>query len=59
MATPALPVVKAQPQAQAQADTLLRFEDVSMSFEQPVLEAVSFQLARGDTKVLLGEAGTG
>jgi len=30
-----------------------------MSFEQPVLEAVSFQLARGDTKVLLGEAGTG
>jgi len=30
-----------------------------MAFEHPVLEGVSFQLARGETKVLLGEAGTG
>lgn len=42
-----------------QPDTLLQFEDVSIGFEQPVLDAISFQLARGETKVLLGEAGTG
>ena len=30
-----------------------------MAFEQPVLEGISFQLNRGETKVLLGEAGTG
>jgi len=40
-------------------DTLLRFEDVSIGFEQPVLDGISFQLARGETKILLGEAGTG
>ena len=40
-------------------ETLLRFEDVSIGFEQPVLDGISFQLARGETKILLGEAGTG
>jgi len=40
-------------------DTLLRFEDVSIAFDQPVLDRISFGLTRGETKVLLGEAGTG
>ncbi len=40
-------------------DNLIRFEDVSIAFDHPVLEQISFRLARGETKVLLGEAGTG
>jgi len=40
-------------------DELVRFEDVSIGFEHPVLNQISFRLARGETKVLLGEAGTG
>ncbi len=35
------------------------FDNVSIAFDQPVLSGLSFQLARGETKVLLGEAGTG
>jgi phospholipid/cholesterol/gamma-HCH transport system ATP-binding protein len=36
------------------------FEDVSIQFEQhPVFEGVSFQLERGETKVLFGVAGSG
>src|SRR5215469_14042244 len=59
MASPAAPVEKPSPSATNQPSTLLNFEKVSMGFEQPVLEEVSFKLARGETKVLLGEAGTG
>lgn len=39
--------------------SLLRFEDVSIAFENPVLDKISFALSRGETKILLGEAGTG
>lgn len=36
------------------------FEDVSISFEDsPVLDRVSFELRRGETKVVLGVAGSG
>src|ERR1043166_3022672 len=36
------------------------FEDVSISFEDsPVLDGVSFELRRGETKVVLGVAGLG
>lgn len=36
------------------------FEDVSISFEDsPVLDGVSFELKRGETKVVLGVAGSG
>lgn len=38
---------------------MLRFEDVYIAFEKPVLEGVSFQVAHGETKVLLGTSGTG
>lgn len=59
MATPVIPVEATVSPQQNRSDTLLRFEDVSISFEQPVLDKISFQLTRGETKVLLGEAGTG
>src|SRR4051794_22542536 len=39
--------------------SVLRFEDVSIAFEKPVVRDISFQLARGETKILLGESGTG
>lgn len=36
------------------------FEDVSISFEDsPVLDGVSFELRRGETKVIMGVAGSG
>jgi phospholipid/cholesterol/gamma-HCH transport system ATP-binding protein len=36
------------------------FEDVSIGFEQkPVLEDISFQIQRGETRILLGPAGVG
>jgi phospholipid/cholesterol/gamma-HCH transport system ATP-binding protein len=40
-------------------EPVLRFENVEIAFERPVLEGVSFQLPRGESKVLLGAAGTG
>src|SRR6516165_2689956 len=40
-------------------ESVITFEDVEIGFEQPVLEGISFQLPRGETKILLGAAGTG
>lgn len=37
----------------------MRFDDVAMAFDHPVLEGISFQLPRGETKILMGVAGTG
>jgi len=38
----------------------IRFEDVSIAFdEKQVLENISFELKRGDTRILLGPAGVG
>jgi phospholipid/cholesterol/gamma-HCH transport system ATP-binding protein len=38
----------------------VRFENVSVSFEdKPVLENISFEVRRGDTRILLGPAGVG
>lgn len=59
MASPASPIDQPQAARADSAATLLRFEDVSIGFEQPVLNGISFQLVRGETKVLLGESGTG
>ena len=59
MATPASPVTQPKPTPEKSSGPLLRFEDVSISFEHPVLDHISFHLNRGETKVLLGEAGTG
>jgi phospholipid/cholesterol/gamma-HCH transport system ATP-binding protein len=59
MASPAPPVAQSAPKEPAASTTLLTFEDVSISFDQPVLDDISFHLVRGETKVLLGESGTG
>jgi phospholipid/cholesterol/gamma-HCH transport system ATP-binding protein len=40
-------------------EPVITFEDVQIAFEHPVLEGISFQLPRGETKILLGTAGTG
>ena len=40
-------------------DSVVTFENVEIAFDNPVLEGISFQLTRGETKVLLGAAGTG
>jgi len=37
----------------------IRFEDVAIAYEHPVLEGISFELPRGETKVLMGVSGTG
>lgn len=60
MATP--PSVIEQPK-QAGTDPIspvIVFEDVAIAFEdKPVLDGISFQLPRGETKALFGEAGSG
>src|SRR5512146_3037659 len=43
----------------SQRDAIV-FEDVVLSFEdKPVLDGISFRLARGETKAIFGIAGTG
>ena len=59
MGIPTLPIEHKEPPPSASDSSLLRFENVSIAFEQPVLDGISFHLAHGETKVLLGEAGTG
>jgi phospholipid/cholesterol/gamma-HCH transport system ATP-binding protein len=59
MSSLAPPVEQPQAVTAKSGDTAIRFENVSIGFEQPVLEDVSFQLVHGETKVLLGESGTG
>jgi phospholipid/cholesterol/gamma-HCH transport system ATP-binding protein len=38
---------------------VIRFNDVEIGFDHPVLEGVSFDLPRGETKILMGVSGTG
>ena len=40
-------------------EPVITFENASIAFDQPVLEGISFQLPRGETRILLGTAGTG
>ena len=41
-------------------ETVVEFDRVTLAFgEKPVLEAVSFQLEHGETKIILGAAGAG
>ena len=44
----------------APADSLLRFENVSVHFDEvTALEGISFQIGAGETRVVLGAAGSG
>lgn len=49
------------PVAKDDAPSLLRFEDVTVSFapDPPVLNQLSFNVRRGETRVILGAAGSG
>ena len=51
------------PFAEENLDTVHKaiiFENVSICFEEaPVLDGVSFELRRGETKIILGVAGSG
>lgn len=48
------------PSSPAGTDSLLRFENVSMRFDEIVaLDSISFQLHAGETRVVLGAAGSG
>ena len=40
-------------------EPVIHFDNVSIGFDNPVLEGVSFQLPRGQTKILMGVSGTG
>jgi len=42
-----------------EGEYVMRFDDVSIGFENPVLEGISFKLPRGETKILMGVSGTG
>ena len=59
MSSLAPPAEQRQPTSPPTVDTVIRFEKVEMAFDQPVLEGISFQLPHGETKVLMGAAGTG
>jgi phospholipid/cholesterol/gamma-HCH transport system ATP-binding protein len=59
MSSLAPPAEQRQPTSTPTVDTVIRFEKVEMAFDQPVLEGISFQLPHGETKVLMGAAGTG
>lgn len=59
MSSLAPPIEQPQPSQMAPGEIALRFQDVHIGFEKPVLEGISFQLASGETKILLGTSGTG
>ena len=59
MSSLASSVEQPQPSASRSGECVIRFEDVEIAFDHPVLEGISFQLPRGETKILLGTAGTG
>jgi len=59
MSSLAPPAEQRQPTSAPTVDAVIRFENVEIAFDHPVLEGVSFQLPRGETKLLMGTAGTG
>jgi phospholipid/cholesterol/gamma-HCH transport system ATP-binding protein len=48
-----------QPSATPGRDVIAALENVSLAFDHPVLEDVSFDVRRGETMVIVGESGTG
>jgi phospholipid/cholesterol/gamma-HCH transport system ATP-binding protein len=60
MPAPVVPAESFAPLSGAQRHPAIVFEDVSIAFESnPVLDGISFALERGETKALLGVAGSG
>jgi phospholipid/cholesterol/gamma-HCH transport system ATP-binding protein len=50
---------KAPAQARSPQDSVIAIENVSLAFEEPILENVSFDAKEGETVVVVGESGTG
>jgi len=59
MSSLAPPAEQRQPTATSKADATIRFENVAIAFDHPVLGGISFRLPHGETEILMGEAGTG
>jgi len=59
MAAPPLAADHPRAAALREGEPVIRFENVSIGFDNPVLENISFELPRGETKILMGVAGTG
>ena len=45
--------------AKPRAEPILSFRDVHLSFDRPILRGVTFDLAQGTTKIILGGSGSG
>jgi phospholipid/cholesterol/gamma-HCH transport system ATP-binding protein len=45
--------------AKPRAEPILAFRDVHLSFDRPILKGVTFDLAQGTTKIILGGSGSG
>ncbi len=54
-----LPVVEHESSQLSDTAPVIHFEDVAIAFDHPVLEGISFQLRKGETKILMGVSGTG
>jgi phospholipid/cholesterol/gamma-HCH transport system ATP-binding protein len=48
-----------QPAKAPRAESVIAIDNVSLSFEEPILENVSFDAKEGETVVVVGESGTG
>ena len=60
MATPSLPLEAPISTAEHPSGAVIVFDDVSISYEDKVvLDGISFQLPRGETKAIFGVAGSG
>ena len=60
MAAPPSVTIERLPKTPPTASYLLVFEDVVLAFEDnPVLNGISFQLSKGETKAIFGVAGSG
>jgi len=59
MSTPSLPAERSDDPAVRDGQPVIEFDHVALGFDQPVLEDISFKLPSGETKILMGVAGTG
>src|ERR1043166_4852943 len=59
MSSLAPPIEQSEAYASRPDGCVLSFDRVSIALDSPVLDNLSFQLKRGETRILLGTAGTG